>query len=189
MISVDWSVLLILDGTLLCCGNSRSDIFANCSVMLQFVVHCSVECFPVDCYPDAWLYTTLLNDFGWLLCFTDSWCYAALLWNNRGRLLLCSLNNTVFCFCSFSDGLTIFNGSCGKFTHVCTSVWWWWWFRNNKLGLDEINSEGVLERLVEEVHMFAPITSAPINTLQVQGVAVGTSHAALLTGNYSLYIH
>ncbi|XP_076440668.1 serine/threonine-protein kinase Nek8-like [Babylonia areolata] len=53
--------------------------------------------------------------------------------------------------------------------------------RNNKLGLDEISGEGVLERLVEEVHMFSPITSAPITTLQAQGVAVGTSHTALLT--------
>ena len=54
--------------------------------------------------------------------------------------------------------------------------------RNNKLGLDEISVDGVLERLVEEVHVFAPITSAPISTVQAQGVAVGISHTALLTG-------
>jgi hypothetical protein len=42
--------------------------------------------------------------------------------------------------------------------------------------------DGSLQRLVEEVHVFAPITSAPVHQLQVQKVAVGTSHTALLTG-------
>ncbi|KAK7468188.1 hypothetical protein BaRGS_00036601 [Batillaria attramentaria] len=53
--------------------------------------------------------------------------------------------------------------------------------RYNKLGLDEINKDGALERLVEEAHIFTPIASTPVNTLQVQGVAVGTSHTALVT--------
>ena len=56
--------------------------------------------------------------------------------------------------------------------------------RNNKLGLDAISGNGVLEQLVEEVHTFAPITSAPICNLQVQGISVGTSHTAILTGIY-----
>lgn len=34
---VDCSVILTLDGTLLCCGNNRLNIFINCSIMLQYM--------------------------------------------------------------------------------------------------------------------------------------------------------
>lgn len=54
--------------------------------------------------------------------------------------------------------------------------------RNNKLGLDEISVDGVLERLVEEIHILTPPASAPISALQVLGVSVGTSHTAIATG-------
>lgn len=59
---------------------------------------------------------------------------------------------------------------------LCISV------RNNKLALDQITAEGVLERLVEEVHVLTPVASAPISNMQVQVVAVGTSHTAVVNG-------
>ncbi|PVD23797.1 hypothetical protein C0Q70_17071 [Pomacea canaliculata] len=59
--------------------------------------------------------------------------------------------------------------------------------RNNKLALDQITAEGVLERLVEEVHVLTPVASAPISNMQVQVVAVGTSHTAVVNAEGKCY--
>ena len=55
-------------------------------------------------------------------------------------------------------------------------------FRYNKLALDSINTDGQMERVIEETLFFAPVQSAPINLLPIKMVAQGTSHSAIVTG-------
>ena len=49
--------------------------------------------------------------------------------------------------------------------------------RDNKLGLD-------LEEHIEEVHTFMPVRTQPLPELQIRAVAMGTSHAAVVTGKW-----
>jgi len=59
--------------------------------------------------------------------------------------------------------------------------------RYNKLALDSINTDGQMERVIEETLFFAPVQSAPINLLPIKMVAQGTSHSAIVTEKGECY--
>lgn len=56
--------------------------------------------------------------------------------------------------------------------------------RFNKLGLDHIAGadEPPPSDQVEEVHMFSPIQSAPLNREKIVYIDIGTAHSAAVTG-------
>ncbi|XP_077981565.1 serine/threonine-protein kinase Nek8-like [Glandiceps talaboti] len=60
--------------------------------------------------------------------------------------------------------------------------------RYNKMGLDYIDSTGrSSSRQVEEVHSFTPVVSEPLARLSIKTVAIGTSHAAVVTDEGECY--
>ncbi|XP_070562711.1 serine/threonine-protein kinase Nek8-like [Ptychodera flava] len=60
--------------------------------------------------------------------------------------------------------------------------------RYNKLGLDETDNISLgSPRQFEEVHTFTPVTSEPLGKLSIKSVAIGTSHAAVVTDDLECY--
>ncbi|CAL1542439.1 unnamed protein product, partial [Lymnaea stagnalis] len=59
--------------------------------------------------------------------------------------------------------------------------------RYNKLALDQITSDEVVESLMEESTSFIPVSSSPISNIQVKMVALGTSHSAIVTVDGDCY--
>ncbi|KAK3585259.1 hypothetical protein CHS0354_006307 [Potamilus streckersoni] len=53
--------------------------------------------------------------------------------------------------------------------------------RYNKCCLDEIHADGICTKSVEEVHTFNQVTSPPIGNNLIKGVAMGTSHTAVVS--------
>ncbi|KAL3868352.1 hypothetical protein ACJMK2_041166 [Sinanodonta woodiana] len=53
--------------------------------------------------------------------------------------------------------------------------------RYNKCCLDEINADGICTKSVEEVHTFTQVNSPPIGNNLIKGVAMGTSHTAVVS--------
>lgn len=61
---------------------------------------------------------------------------------------------------------------------VCSSP------RFNKLGLDKISNgeEPNASNQVEEVHSYAPVQSAPLNSQRIVHIDIGTAHSVAVTG-------
>lgn len=57
--------------------------------------------------------------------------------------------------------------------------------RFNKLGLDKIanGEEPNPSNQVEEVHSYAPVQSAPLNSERIVHVDIGTAHSVAVTGS------
>lgn len=54
--------------------------------------------------------------------------------------------------------------------------------RYNKLGLDSISLSGKTLNKIDEMRTYAPVASSPISQLSIKSVAIGTAHAAIVTG-------
>lgn len=57
--------------------------------------------------------------------------------------------------------------------------------RFNKLGLDKISNgeEPNPSNQVEEVHSYAPVQSAPLNSEKIVHIDIGTAHSVAVTGS------
>lgn len=57
-------------------------------------------------------------------------------------------------------------------------------FRFNKLGLDKITvgDEPLPSHQVEEVHSYAPVQTAPLNSEKIVYIDIGTAHSVAVTG-------
>ncbi|XP_033115096.1 serine/threonine-protein kinase Nek8-like [Anneissia japonica] len=60
--------------------------------------------------------------------------------------------------------------------------------RFNKLHLDTVSSDGNCTQQVEDVHVFTQAATYPLNQLEVRHVALGTSHAAVITDQDECYM-
>ncbi|XP_071952550.1 serine/threonine-protein kinase Nek8-like [Antedon mediterranea] len=60
--------------------------------------------------------------------------------------------------------------------------------RFNKLNLDCVESDGNCTQQVEDVHIFTHAGTDPLNQVQVNHVALGTSHSAVITDQRECYM-